>query len=268
MVYNDAMNKWCPQCQQYLPRYEFYRNAAQSDGLAPYCKPCWRAFCRERHARLRVGQPDKRRIQMELVRHDYFHYIERPIQSYVLGLLASDGNVSSSRPRIQFSVREEDRMLTEIVRDELAPGSPILTPPCRDYRLAKVCFTSPIMCANLAALGVIPRKSHILIWPDLLPGALVNSYLLGILDGDGWITIDRRKRTPYYSIGLMSASPAFLERAAQEISSTLDISPANLSAVNHRAFSIRYGGRSAVLIDAWLHRDLRGLDRKRIFNQH
>src|SRR6476620_1741130 len=104
-----------------------------------------------KHARLRAGISDKRRTQMDLVRHDYFHSIERPIQAYVLGLLASDGNVSSDRPRIQFSVHEEDRVLTEIVRDELAPGSPILTPPCRDYRLAKVHFTSPMMHTDLAA---------------------------------------------------------------------------------------------------------------------
>jgi hypothetical protein len=57
---NDEMNKWCPQCQQYLPRDEFYRNAAQSDGLAPYCKVCWREFCRVRHARL---MQDKHRAQ-------------------------------------------------------------------------------------------------------------------------------------------------------------------------------------------------------------
>jgi hypothetical protein len=57
---NDEMNKWCPQCQQYFPRDEFYRNAAQPDGLAPYCKPCWREFCRVRYARL---MQDKRRAQ-------------------------------------------------------------------------------------------------------------------------------------------------------------------------------------------------------------
>src|SRR5258708_21367574 len=57
---SDELNKWCPQCQQYLPRDEFYRNASQSDGLAPYCKPCWREFCRVRHARLHGGMQDKR----------------------------------------------------------------------------------------------------------------------------------------------------------------------------------------------------------------
>ena len=207
---------------------------------------------------------------MGTVRHDYFHCIERPIQAYLLGLLASDGCILSDRPRIQLQVLERDRILVEIIQEELAPGYPIKISPYKDkdYNMAKICFTSTIMCRDLARYNVIPRKSLVLTWPDALPSNLVNSYLLGILDGDGWITIDRRKLTPYYTIGFMSASPAFLERAAQEISSILDISPANLSAVNHRAFSIRYGGRSAVLIDAWLHRDLRGLDRKRIFNQH
>ena len=182
----------------------------------------------------------------------------------MLGLLASDGNVSSDRPRIQFSVHEEDRVLTEIVRDELAPGSPILAPPCRDYRLAKVHFTSPMMHTDLAALGVVPRKSHTLTWPNLLPGAFVNSYLLGILDGDSWITIDRRKPTLYYTIGFMSASTTFLERAAQEIRAVLDLPLAHLSPVNQRAFTIRYGGKSAVLISKWLHHDVAGLARKRI----
>jgi len=264
---NDEMNKWCPRCQQYLPRDEFYRNAAQSDGLAPYCKVCWREFCRVQHARLREGLPDKRRVQMDLVRHDYFSRIEHPIQASVLGLLASDGNVASDRPRIQFTVHEGDRILTEIVRDELAPGSPILvqTQQDRDYKMAKIHFTSPRMYADLDKLGVIPRKSLKLTWPDRLPGDFINSYLLGVFDGDGWITIDQRKRIPHYILGFISGSSPFLDRVAQEITEALDLPLAHLGTVNKgRTFTIRYGGRSAVLISRWLHRDLSGLARKRI----
>jgi hypothetical protein len=265
---NDEMNKWCPGCQQYLARNLFYRNAAQFDGLAPYCKKCWSEICSKRHARLREGLPDKRRAQMDLVHHDYFKCIERPIQAYVLGLLASDGNVASDRPRIQFSVHEEDRILTEIVRDELAPGSPILMQKSRDrdYEMAKVHFTSPRMYRDLAKLGIIPRKSHTLSWPEMLPRDFINSYLLGVFDGDGWITIDKRKPILYHTLGIISASPTFLERAAQEIAATIDVPLARLSAVNQRAFTIRYGGKSAILMSEWLHRDLPGLARKRIHN--
>jgi hypothetical protein len=62
----------------------------------------------------------------------------------------------------------------------------------------------------------------------------------------------------------MSASPTFLERAAQEINAALDVPLARLSPVNKRAFTIRYGGRSATLINDWLHRDVPGLARKRM----
>lgn len=36
--------KWCPRCQQYLSRELFYRNKAQFDGLAPYCKVCLNGY--------------------------------------------------------------------------------------------------------------------------------------------------------------------------------------------------------------------------------
>jgi len=32
--------KFCPECAQWHPRQNFYRNKARRDGLKPYCKPC------------------------------------------------------------------------------------------------------------------------------------------------------------------------------------------------------------------------------------
>jgi hypothetical protein len=145
----------------------------------------------------------------------------------------------------------------------LAPGSAILTPPCRDYRLAKICFTSLMMHTDLAKLGIVPRKSLILRWPDILPMHLANSYLLGIFDGDGWITFDRRKKNLYYSLGFTSASKPFLERITEVINGAIGVTPVNITA-NNSAYRILYGGASASSIHAWLHRDLPGLERKRI----
>lgn len=203
---------------------------------------------------------------MAAVRHDYFSRITRPIQAYVLGLIASDGNVSASRPRIQFNVHERDRILAECVRDELAPASPILQQrhAGRSGYMAKVHLTSPQLCADLAGFGIIPKKSHVLAWPDALPADFINSYLLGMYDGDGSLTMDRRKREPYYVCGIMSASPLFLERASSAINAATGVPEARLSGVNGRAFSIRYGGKSAHTLDRWLHQDCSGLPRKRI----
>ncbi len=171
-------SKRCPKCERVIPIGGFYRQRAQPDGFAPYCKSCWSQDNAARHARKRAGEVDKRRIQMMQVHHDYFSVITRHQQAYVLGLLASDGNVSSERPRIGFGAQDKDESLVTYVRDELAPGTPIRywarsNPP---LRMARITITSPQMRADLARLETVPRKSKTLQWPEELPTEFVNSF--------------------------------------------------------------------------------------------
>lgn len=203
---------------------------------------------------------DKRRVQMAKVHHDYFRLMEHPIQAYILGLLASDGNISSSRPRIRLSVHQKDIELVEMVREELAPGIPFQI----DRQMVCFQFNSPIMCNDLAVLNIVPRKSLTLAWPDALPRHLINSFLLGVFDGDGWITIDQRKAMTYYTLGFISGSLPFLKRVVQEVNAAMNLPLINIGTVNGRAYSIRYGGKSAKILSEWLHRDLPGLIRKRM----
>jgi len=168
------------------------------------------------------------------------------------------------RSRIKLAVLEQDRALVEIMRDELTPAAPILRCSHGTNYLASVQCTSPQLCADLAHLGVVPRKSKILAWPEMLPLEFVNSFLLGIYDGDGWLTADKRKRNPYYIIGIISASIPFINRVAEVISDATGVPLARLSPVNQRAYSIRYGGQRAITVHDWLHADLPGLARKRL----
>jgi hypothetical protein len=185
------------------------------------------------------------------------------MQAYVLGLLASDGTVARDRPRIRFSVHKKDIVLTETVRSELAPGSNITFEPCNDYRCARVSFTSPKMREDLARYNVVPGKSHTFTWPDALPEHLANSFLLGMFDGDGWIVPDKRKQQPYYVTGLISGNPAFPARVAEHIALGTGLPCPQVCKVG-RAWTVRYGGSRALLVNEWLHRDLPGLARKRI----
>jgi hypothetical protein len=45
--------KQCASCKEVKPRSEFWRQAAQIDGLHSYCKACMRANCRKRYLTLR-----------------------------------------------------------------------------------------------------------------------------------------------------------------------------------------------------------------------
>lgn len=255
--------KRCPKCGQKLSVTEFYTNRATYDGLTPYCRPCWLAHCKTRYAAKRAGMVNKRTIQMDQVRHDYFSCMSKPLQAYVLGLLASDGTVGHDRPRIRFSVHEKDIVLTETVRNELAPGSNILYEACNDYRCARVSFTSPQMVEDLARYNVVPRKSHTYSWPNALPPELANSFLLGVLDGDGWTIPDKRKAKPYYVTGIISGNPTFPGQIARVVEHATGISSPQVCHVG-RAWTVRYGGRRAEVVSEWLHRDLAGLARKRL----
>jgi hypothetical protein len=216
-----------------------------------------------RHAAKRAGMVDKRRVQMGRVRHDYFSHLNSPMQAYVLGLLAFDGTVGHDRPRIRFSVHEKDIVLTETVRNELVPGSNILFEACNNYHCARVSFTSPRICEDLARYNVVPRKSHTYSWPDALPAELANSFLLGVLDGDGWIVPDKRKAKPYYVLGIISGNPVFPGQIARVVEDATSISSPQVCRVG-RAWTVRYGGRRAEVVSEWLHRDLPGLARKRL----
>jgi hypothetical protein len=145
----------------------------------------------------------------------------------------------------------------------LAPGSNILFEACNDYHCARVSFTSQLMCADLARYNIVPRKSHTYSWPDALPRELANAFLLGVLDGDGWVVPDKRKSKPYYVLGIISGNPIFPGQIARVVDDVTGISSPQVCRVG-RAWTVRYGGSRAEVVSEWLHRDRPGLARKRL----
>lgn len=42
-------HKWCPRCRQSKPLDYFGNNKNESLGKAPYCRPCWNSYARDRY---------------------------------------------------------------------------------------------------------------------------------------------------------------------------------------------------------------------------
>ena len=125
------------------------------------------------------------------VRSDYFSEIDSPVKAYVLGLLASDGYVGSRQNTVGIKVHPKDAGLVELVRDELSPATPIrryTQPPLPGYSTRRPYVAFTIGCAQMKAdlirLGITPRKSRTVKYPELTPH-LENSFILGCFDGDG-----------------------------------------------------------------------------------
>lgn len=196
------------------------------------------------------------------VRHDYFATIERPIQAYLLGLFAADGNVREPN-HIAIGFQNKDRALVETVRDELAPDKPLYDDR---GRLTTLVIKSPQIFTDLGRFGIVPRKSLVLRWPATLPEAFDASFLLGYYDGDGYLSLSSSPsyRQPYPRWGLCGTSE-FLESAIATIQRRIgpDVHVAAPRAqARGRIFAISAVGPSATRIDAWLHASGLGLARK------
>lgn len=61
--------KWCPDCEQHLPREYFHRSTTRADGLYPYCKACQlariAAYSRTEAGRAARKGCDQRRLARE-----------------------------------------------------------------------------------------------------------------------------------------------------------------------------------------------------------
>jgi hypothetical protein len=233
----------------------------------PYCKPCLLDYQRRRRReRLDSANPNRRRWSRDFVRHDYFVVIERPVQAYVAGLLAADGNVLKRQQRVSIELSFQDRELVHLVRDQLAPGFPVRERTrSTGTRTLLVAITSPDLCYDLGQLGITPRKSLTLAWPKTLDPEFQRPFLLGYFDGDGFITWSRTNGRLYPRWGLLGTHE-FLSEALDVIVKATAVRPRVIrSFSNARLHSFHINGRDAWTTDRWLHADGElGLARKRL----
>lgn len=115
-----------------------------------------------------------------------------PEMAYVLGVLATDGNVQHNTVTLGLT----DLELVEKVRSLMGSDNPIRQVAPRGYS-RKVQYHLQISSVELAAtltkLGITPRKSRSLAFPKM-PKDCIRHYLRGCWDGDGSFYLEFPKR--------------------------------------------------------------------------
>lgn len=262
--------KTCSKCKQSLPSTAFYRNPRWRDGFHPWCKACIGAAGKARYEKRCAELQPHHRWHRDAVRHDYFAQLTQSIQAYILGLLAADGNVLGSVPRISLEISVKDEDLLTLVRDELAPEHRIRFRERKTasnvHGTSKMCgltFTSAAMVADLARFGIVPAKSHILRWPTTLAQEWARDFLLGYFDGDGHVTYTFNGGHRYAVWGLTSGTPDFLWDVIEVVRIHTGITLGGPYPKGGRGYAARLTGLRALALDAWLHESGLGLARKR-----
>lgn len=138
--------------------------------------------------------------QKYFIKENYFG-AQTANMAYVLGLLASDGCVHSTKNLIYIELQRQDKELLEKVNSELGNTRPIKDyETIRGYENSKLWFYSQQAKEQLAEYHIIPNKTYSpnFKFPETLQKEYYRDYIRGLFDGDG--SIKNTNHTPTWQI--------------------------------------------------------------------
>ena len=141
--------------------------------------------------RQEYGIPPRAFKRTHYFNEKYFDVIDSPKKAYLLGLIASDGCITTSRKgkpgAVGLGLHIQDMETMEFFKSELETTASITA----KGNSASITVNSVHMAGVLTSYGIPPRKSLTLDLKDIIekavPTEYVNDFLLGFFDGDGGI---------------------------------------------------------------------------------
>jgi endogenous inhibitor of DNA gyrase (YacG/DUF329 family) len=144
-----------------------------------------------------------------------------PQMAYILGFLMADGRLE--RNSVYFVVgKKEDRRILEKINEIMESNYPIKKRKDGSFRLR---IHNPIIIRDLQKLGINFGKMKNVSLPKI-PSSFFRDFVRGYLDGDGWITPNRRKME--ISVGFCSGNYKFLKILIEKLKTKLNLNPYNL----------------------------------------
>jgi hypothetical protein len=169
----------------------------QAGALLGHCRDACRAALIEAGVRPRPAL--HRTYQLN---ESYFDSVTRPEQAYLLGFLATDGNIARNLDCVSISLAREDRAQLFKVREALGSNSPVRDGTHYTYGVlcehSTIQFHSVRLARAVNALGIGPAKTF-RVRPWRGPDPLMAAYWLGAFDGDGGFYL-RENRRKYWAL--------------------------------------------------------------------
>jgi hypothetical protein len=241
---------------------ELYPNETITrDYIASILGRTWRSI-QHKIGELGLGLARPRNNPCRVNRH-FFQVIDTDEKAYWLGFLAADGTVyiGGRQQAVRLDLQPRDLHWLTRFRDTIAPGAKITQHGDRSY---SVSIGSQEMVHDLIALGVIPRKSNVLEWPNI-PESFVIPFMLGYFDGDGWL---QKRRDNAGLLWGLTGTLAFLVMARNYIQHYANVAIAE--PVRHckdrapHLYRITTNSQRAIAIDRMLNASGLGMPRKHL----
>jgi len=126
-----------------------------------------------------------------------FDIIDSDEKAYWLGWYMTDGYNQETKHSVSLRIQKRDAEILEKLKNFLKTDAPILNIKRKDKGkeiiCSELCICSVRFSKSLAKLGVIQNKTHKKSIPNIEEKYL-KSFIRGFFDGDGCISITKRKR--------------------------------------------------------------------------
>jgi hypothetical protein len=150
--------------------------------------------------------PLKQKIKKYSINNNFFKKWSEQM-AYVLGFVASDGNICKSGNSHMLQLASDDKDIMIKIKKVLISKAPI---HLRGRLNGKISYqlrhSDPIIYNDLLKLGIKPRKS-LTISPQKIPAKYTRHYLRGFFDGDGSVYCSHKTRYKRLIMVLYTASP-------------------------------------------------------------
>lgn len=168
-----------------------------------------------------------------------------PAFAYAIGLIASDGCLSSNGRHIIF-VSKDKAQVTNFAR-ALAIKNVISRDSTQAYRIQ---FGDVLFYRFLLGIGLMPNKSKVLRSVNIPPKYFFD-FLRGVFDGDGstYSYWDKRWKSSFvFYVCFASASLAFLDWMRSVVEEELHIVGHVTRAKKHTTVQLKYGKREGTVL--------------------
>ena len=126
---------------------------------------------------------------------DYFRTIDEESKAYWLGFLYADGCISNDLKTIIIELSAKDLRHIEKFKKAIEAPQNIQLYERDGVKFARIRIGCKEMVSDLIEKGCHPHKTFDVHFPNLdtVPNELIKHFIRGVFDGDGCISLTKRK---------------------------------------------------------------------------
>lgn len=195
----------------------------------------------------------ERNIYKYKINHHYFKILNRN-NAYFLGFISADGSVEL-RPRnsgvlsIALNIKDEDILCR--FKNDIATEAPIKYKISNfNTKIAKIDICSKTIVDDLISLGITPRKSLTLKFPQI-SSEFYADFIRGYIDGDGCFRFTNKNNNKRLILEILGTKD-FLDAIQNIFHTILKITNRNIIQQNNY-YILNYYHNDALLIGNWLY---------------